>query len=528
MAIINTSETPTSTEQPTQQAQAQMNYSNITKNAAPTIQQLFSSIPSVNRLSAEGRDFVERLRKEVTDESSGIQIEMHTLTTPSETVYFTSGGFAVVLIFAEAVERVSDLPTSIFIPEAGKALKLKSPSLTVLNVVVVTKVDYARIPQWTSYIKNSLLCATRSDVQGMKFADMASSHWYLDTNTSAYADYIEKTSPHAVPARSDFGFTVNLRTKANDLMGANNKDQINHMAVAAITGYTDFVQSNPVNGQPHFLPMVHITDIVTHIPKEALLAILVPMATEIFIWGNHWKSPFNKLGPKNINIGNLIKDGTTGAIYSIDNPGHRDSFIATYCENPVLTMDITEGRARIPGIEKYAQPEAGRAIIDGFFNFLGDTQTDRSTISAPVDGIFHEFIGYVQTGQQLNDSRWCDFLNCVHRNPADFDNLTELLTRNIDPKLRMNKQREVEQNFDAQYVNYICALNGHHIIKMHAAIRNALNVTSNIMGQAGLINVAAYGATANSLYASGYNGGFGNNSTYNGFNSNYMNMYNNR
>lgn len=484
---------------------------NIGQQDAPDFMSIIRKATVATAMSSEGAKYVKTVREYL--ESKAPNVRIVSLSYPAESMAFILGDQAIVLIFAEAVRREENLPTASYTKHAMQTLKsVVGTNVQMRNCVVVTPDDYCKAETMAAYLNNALQCLSNGDIMALNKRAFDKYNLEVSTNVARYDDMIRRHNPHGIPARNDLCLTISLNLGSKNRNPSNlfEKTETESVEIAAVGAYVRFVQTQTMGTTyAKFIPEVHISEITMALPFEGLLPVVLSMAAETLLDNRYWTSQFSNLGSANsANIGNLITDNTTGAPWRADNLAMRDTFIAQYCENPVLIIDVVEGRARIPGLEQFCFAEGQAHVLDSFKKFL---QAEIPTAGVIGQQFAREYVGTAAINGTVIDSRWVDFLNMMIHHSSDAGRCRYLLnhTQTEDEMVRI--VREFAPDLNLHYVNNMVLIQPNVLRPVQTIVRSSLKM---INGQqlGGIMDTAAlYHASQN--YAAAPQGAYFANST---------------
>lgn len=381
--------------------------------AAPTghamsLLEIVNNMKSSSRLDPAATEYIKNLDGIFNDAHAGI-VGTPISTDKIEARAYKKNGtnYYIALLFAESHQTIDLIPPALRNVDVYRALKATDGNATLVQSIVVTKEDYPRFQQMAAFIINAFSTIVAGPAAEISVENLKGLKIVANTNIDMVRDYVRKISPHAVPARDDFGVVLCMETAAqNPINGLREVEQTPFMA---ITGYTRIMNPEATMTGVKFVPIPTITDIVSSIPNKNLLAMALPIAAEAFINIGLWSRPYQTFRAGCPNLGNLISDPATKKPLFTDTPETFANFIMTHMTNPFLAIDITEGRARCLGIDQMLYNRL--AVINGVHRFLGIPSTQ------PVDQrelqevqMFSNFTGtYIDKGT-IKDTRCVDYL----------------------------------------------------------------------------------------------------------------------
>lgn len=472
-------------------------------------------------ISENGRKYIDRVKEVIMQQDKNVKTEV--LTIPAETIVFYKAHHCIVLLFSEALSREDDKPL------IGHAKAAKTTVETIFgnnmfinNVILVTPEDYTRPENMATYILNSFVAILEPSISNITWETFKDYQIQVSSSPDMYDSFVSKYSPHGVPARADLKLCI-YATKSGNINPRNNvlwiedKDKID---IAAVGAYIRFsCQSNAV--MPKYIPEIHISEILCGIPSANIIPLILGIAKAVLMDQNVWKSQFLDFGgANNPNIGNLISD-QNGSPFRVENHTQLDQLIATYCEHPILILDISEGRARVIGLEQYSFAlENANNTANNFFGLNQDGLPILGKTVVPFQLSGEEFSGYIRNGATYVDSRWADYLNLMIHNYTTPMRCRALLNHFVNPIDQIKALRELGQEVVTLYTNYITLIRPEYINPIQAEIMkkmriNISNQATGYMDLSGFYN-AAQGFVQNPYVAAGsgtynnqfYNAGF--------------------
>lgn len=520
---------------------------------APAFSDLMKSLGANAALSSEGQDFLKRVRANLEDPVNNFKVITQRLSFPNEAYAFMdeqrTHGMLIVFKEAQDLHQDSDsfIPGVLFNTTSNARQELPE-TVRILNTILIKPEDYKRDQAYSTHIRSAIACAASQEFNGMSIESVCNQKFVIDGNIDRVLAFYKKHSPHEVAPTTQYGFTVNLVVRNDNVFSANSKDNYTTMAIAAVCGFTDFIAINhsfnsgnysyggTTSPMRKFIPIANISEIVSVVPATPLIPMFLWMALNVFIYGEMWKSPFSDFGTnEGMNIGNLIAiaDPTNSnavSTYSVKNVKEREEFIAYYCERPALVLNVVEGRARIPGMDCYADPNRQDEILVQYSSFL-NKKLDVSNITnemRPVIQQFSEYVGNAILGGNVSDSRWISFLYMLSKDKSDRDMFEPLLVRNDNnPGARMQLIKALtNNNYSTDYLNYICVLNANVLKEVSGDLTRRINVVSDINNTAStvdintMLNMAREYATGGGIF-SGFSSGAAHGYNYNFMNSPY-------
>ena len=330
----------------------------------------------------------------------------------------------IAIIFDETYHPTDYVPAVRYVNELCDTFR----NLTgghLMESIVITPEDYPRVEKMAAWLQNAITSAVDTRISNMTVDTLTKTPFFIQTDMTAVRSFIDRFSPHAVPTRDDVGALICVQKDRTDTNGNLQRDIV---PILAFTGYTEFVTTagNPygMTGTVQFVPIVTITDVVSQIMAKNFIGMVLPIAADYLIRQNAWLRPYSQFTKDKPNIGRLIPDPANGnQPWFATDMNARNEFLQRYIAAPQLAVDIADGRARIPGIDNYANNQAQALKDMGHFlnlenivnrgNFLlcnlpsyTGTVSDRK--STPVDS---RCVDYLSLAAEITDvNRIADFL----------------------------------------------------------------------------------------------------------------------
>jgi len=402
--------------------------------------------------SAACRKYVEDLHKEC--DRLGLRMEaVVTGTVDAQVIYHKESNYGIALIFAgstgiakRAVSDRADEVVAAFHQHPGMI------GIRILKGFVVDESSYDYASVMAATILNTIMTVVDEDNGALNESSFLINNRQIplvvSTKPDAYRDYVRRVSPFGFSERDDIGFLVGFPRENCPMTERFNVAPETHVILFAVTGYTQFVRienqmAYGTFGQPAktIRPIVHITSIVSQIPS---------IAAKTFIAHRNWRKPYLMInGKESMNVGNLVLnvDPNTGARSTVDaeTAFQAEEAMNATCEEPILALDITQGRDGIPGMEcilglrNAAGEEVKLASVMQKF-YPSKVHPSAYNINV-VAGQIREYTGTVQLDNQILDSRCADYLR-MFRKIGDFGQVAVLLSQPNDPALRLQQLQD--------------------------------------------------------------------------------------
>lgn len=449
------------------------------ERTAPRITTMLNDYAMSSGLSSDAMAYVEEIRKILSDSARRRSvIEMKQLNQPNGSVLFYQGTVGIVLTFSEAIRGVDPAApkASTNVTAAMACRRLMGDDFKLLNIVIVDRYSYDRAVHMANYISVNIEAVTDKNISEFVIDDLVKSRFTIDNEVTNVQRFLNDNSPHSIPTRADIGFTLNMKVENPDYnqMGPGQRRPDHYVPIMGCGAYVEIIKraDDYQGGTVRFQPIVHITEITSVIPMVKILPIIISVAADIFIVKGLWKNQFAYFEEDKPNLGNLIVHPETGKPWFAKSVKEREEFIQSYVDKPALAIDVVEGRCRIPGIEKYANPANAADIIRDYSDFIG---LEIPMDNVPCKRVYSEIVGIVAQGSKRVDSRCVDYLTTVpymQTNPR----LVELLNRNNESMSRADLIQDIMSEFDRLYVNHVCIFNTQLIEALSSEIGRMLNL----------------------------------------------------
>ena len=438
------------------------------------LQELMSELGSLTEfthLSPEADKFLSVLDKRINDSALGDceagHIEVLRLQTLRHSRAVISGNRAIVLILAEANQVSGNLPTVILESQARDELTRLHPHIQILMNVVITPDDYARAESFIKFIRRVLPDEAKMHEQWVRLLN--DNILSLSDNQSDYESAYRMVSPHAVSLRADLHLTVysspksQIRLRDNRTEGdmgyyKNIGTEVDREPLAAIGGYVEFIKER-TNGL-RYMPVVHISEISSSTADASLIPFLLKLAMRKFIMERRWLDLYISQWPgaynTPINICNLHTD--EGWPREITNPDDLDSIADRYFDHVQLVLDVTDGRASIPELFKFASSDSVDvdSILKLYTNMSGEP-TGMTRLN-PFQKICTFYRGFSNFNSRSFDSSNIDFLNEYGLDGNDEADCQRLLLQKTAAD-RVKAERKFAKDLKLYYRTDVIGLN---------------------------------------------------------------------
>lgn len=486
---------------------------------AMSLAEVASSKVVPSRLSQQARAYLE----DVTDKMKSFNIgnirRMSMSTTAYDAVIFANeDDKGVLLIFDDnftsfqepgqqrscPIDRVTDIDQQFRNLCSGRNTE---PDL--IDPIVVTRGMYDRSWQMANHI-----CGCLSDEPMMTVDDILrppqgsrqTPRLLCSTNLNEVREMFAMYSPHDVMARCDCGFMLSLQTEP---AGFNSQSQP-PMPILAVAGYTTFYSN--LAGMSNFTgngndpernkinaPCFVVTDVVSILPRAYLMPLINAAGMQTMIFNENWVSPFTRFGDNMLNLGYLPNTATPDEPTPCTSIDDVKNFVQYYVKTPpYMALDITYGRAKLPGLDAWSDP-SGRAQLNDITAFFANHVTDQDiqffANSKAVDHTFYEYIGTAEVGQaamQSVDSRTIDYLYLANRG-VPVGQLRKFLYPSENPWDRINAMGGEALGIQVKplYYNVRVIFDGAYLVKLNSLLQSAkISIVYDNEQKIGLSNAA--------------------------------------
>lgn len=389
---------------------ASQQQSPVTAPSLMTMSSIMGFIPCISALSVGGKEYTNQIDNVLKAENK-INYEIRPITTDkidSRLIINLKTKHAIALIFEESNSSSIDTKT----PGERSAEVVKrinnDKTIKIIQALVVTPEEYSLATNMAKYIINTFTML--ENVMAITVDHFSTSTIHISTNLQEAREFIKSISPHAVDSRSDIGFVVKLEQQVE---GENGMKQTILRPIIGVTAFTSFkIYDNPsMPGEKKFSPIVRVTEVQSIIPMRHVLALVEPLAAQMFIFKNLWQRPYRTYAKGMPTLASLIPNEKGVASYTIENDAAFDKFVATYLTEPYLAFDICEGRARIPGIDLMMTDAMSlHRIFNEFTNGALSKfpiTSNANIVALPIPSL----VGTVKIDGNTLDSRAVDYLS---------------------------------------------------------------------------------------------------------------------
>jgi len=470
--------------------------------AAPTIGDIMSIHGIRGGQSQEASEYIDRIKKAVQAFTTTEKVQVRRLGNDENITVFTVGKDSVILrTDSEVVSNLNELLVEADLQRVYKEFKAIYPENQLINIIACNKYMYGKASQMTTYIKE--LLHTRNSEFIKNFTVKSFTRKYkleIDTDVTAVKQYLEMNSPNATRT-VDFGFTASVVDNEQDSSGGYQKRE----PIFAVSGYVDFVEiaqssgyiAGFSTGPSRFQPIIHVTDICSTIVSSKILALAIPLAAEIFVNRELWKTPFLTLGRTDINIGNLLLDPEKNTPYKAKTATDIARTF-TNIEPPLFTVDVISGAAGLPGLNRFTNPDRHHLISQDIADFLdtderGILPSDGKAVSYNVD---REIVGIVESAKGLKGASLLDTRDISYLFATSLlgysDKIRHLMRGSSDPIAKYELIKEIIGEVIPTGLNTIALINGDFITKIAVIISSKIDIVLPTNNTAQQIDISKY------------------------------------
>lgn len=426
-------------------------------------------------LSDEGKTYIESISnmlKSADADGTKRNINVIDFIDPiageGRAVIDVTSNSAVLLLFTESYS-----PSNVPITDRAPAIAKKvgdgceghgQPKPTIIQMIIVDKADYSRADRMAAHIYNLFSAMDNKDKYNVDLYKKL--RLIPNTSLRAVKDFIERRSPHAVQDRVDWGVVMEIETGMERTTGYLANDTPLRTPVLAIGGYTKFIIHQDPMGLKVY-PICVISNITSDIPVSGILNFAIPIAAGNAIINNKWMAPYTTFGKDSPNLGYFFNDPETKSLKFFTTLEELQQNIVASFMPPVLGIDIPEGRAHIPELEKLyntygtqieflvKDPVSGQmvkkvdtvSIADKFMlesadKFFGgrfaDFKISSNGFLKPTAAVpWTNYEGTVRLDKGMSDTRECDYLNLIAMTKTASPETNTFLVQSMQPDLRI-------------------------------------------------------------------------------------------
>ena len=437
-----------------------------TQMSAPNIRDIYNQFSAPCQLGQPAYDYVEEINDALA--KSDVQVTSRFInTTELDAVVFTSADkhVSLAIMFAETYKNgLAERPAAdAFLTEGRKHINDGS---RLVDVIVVVKEDYAYAKKMANHIQRTMVAMTTGITDELCLGSFEGNIFRVNQNPIQGKELIDSLNPQASRPRTDITAILEMSTGQVNAQG-----EKQWVPLLCIGGYTKFIdQGSQSFGMrtpgSKILPVVTITSVMSNIPSDSLVSMALPMAVVAWILREGFLAPYTRFGKDEPNLGNLILGEDDKPVF-LESAAQLAGFCRDILAPPALAIDITNGRARIPGLEAIHYDK--EAMHQRIAQFLG-LDPNATSITNICYREYQEYIGLTADGQ---DSRLVDHLNLVAQK-VDYRKCRDMLFIPQDPKARGQQISEFAEY--TPYFRNVCVILNADYVKQLGAMFNAIQV----------------------------------------------------
>jgi hypothetical protein len=461
-------------------------------DAAPkafSLRDVLQRCNSQNGWSGVGQDYINSIRTQIEDPAATIKGSMHHISDTA--VAFNHEDNGIVLVHEGDMMNYQELINEVKLYNAKQAYYSAFPKKKLLNIVTVNRFMFNRPIQMASYINNLFL--SQSDmIKSFNYQSFGSQNSIdINTDIGVVRRFFEMHSTTPVFC-GNFGFVASLADKNSNRSAGYNQPT----PMFGVSGYVEFIR-NDSDGT--FTPIVHVTDILSVLPTNKILALALPLIGGVIISRNIWKQPFSAIAKdNNINIGNLIIDANSGKPYEVKSDADFRQMFRQYIGDPLLCIDIKSGGADIPGLNRLIRQSEHIAVFNEILEFFGEAPLNACPPIA--QNIFREIIGASDIAKnnmvEPIDSRDINYLYTVAKakyNPR----LDYLLARNeYDPVRRFEAIKEIYGDITPTHISATTMFHNDFLGRIVNRLNETIKIDIPNVGDTMMINMNEFASKA--------------------------------
>lgn len=431
------------------------------------------------------------------------RVELVQLAEPVATQAFVVTGhdsqrYAYLILFPDAIgaRLAQNMPMSRYITRAHAALLQQFPNCHMVSAVLIGNQDLGRARQMSTDIIGAFLPLVSADVANKNASILtAAGEFAIDFNIEAARAFENKRSPHEVRPAADLGFTIALRDNRSRYTGSSYQDLSEAPdALMAVTAKVEIngPQRDMATNVMRYVPMVRITSITSDLPLIGSVLLGLVIAADYFITKRRWQMAFNRFERGAPNLGNLFpnpENTKKGEFYTVSNQMELDNLITNQFTQPLLVLDVMEGRSRIAGLSAFLDQEHGRETLlqSAARFFVTESVPNMNVVSAMIP----RFEGYYgDAAGRLLDTRSITYLEQVAKQGVlDHNTMQVLLGQDTNPIRRAEVIAALTQNFVSYNEVYLAALNGQFMSWISQAVTRAGMRIIDPMGLSGFVQM---------------------------------------
>lgn len=437
------------------------------------------NLPS--QLSKDGKEYIDGLIQALKMDNSKINVEAITTDDiESRLIYSADGKAAVNLFFPEAAVQDENLPITEKVEHVKAAIKAADTQL--LESIVIDPRSYDRIDQASKAIKAMFILREHTAAQPTREA-LRNTRLVFSTNKVKGAHFINKMSVHGVPCRADMALTISIQREdpAGRIDPATGQKQMETRDIAAASVYVDFIAHTGQGNFPgqighKYIPVVTIGEVTTSIPSKELLSLIIPAVADAFIVRGGWIEAFSRFGKNERNLGSLVTDASKNEMVNITNMDLLYKLVHEFIMEPVLAIDVVDGRARVPGLDFFNWDPIEASKNLAAWLQVPPLATQGGGIKNPVNYSYTEYIGVDGEGR---DSRETDYLELA-KSIKDPTRINQFLYPQSNPVMKLEMIRQFK-DIDVLYTNNKVVLDNAFVMWLASQVNGFTNVTPDYM-----------------------------------------------
>ena len=487
-----------------------------TKTEVPSISSIMSNYSNNNTLEeGKGKEYLDTVLtklKELMGEF--VVIPINTNSIACRIIADPTKSVGVALLFAETYSN-SDVPPTEHLSEVMSRLRRVS-DVAILQTIVIAEEDYVKAHNMANHIESQI--DTNMNDAKLNIVSFKRDSFVCTADINRVRKFISDYSPHGVPARVDVGILLSALVEKEGPVrfGESKYDEVPILAIGGYTSYTlnnnlyQFGAAGMNRAQATNIACVNITEIVANRAYREFISIAVPIATHHLIKNNGWLNAYNTYAPHVPNLGNLVMDQETRKLSVCTNQTERDNFVMEHIQcPPYIAIDISDGRARISGIDHYAQEKSAYRLKADIETFLG---VNMKLNHDPVVSKTKNFDGYVKNKDGIIvDSRNIDYLYLCCNN-VDLETASKFMVETSDPSVKVTQIKGVHPDMRPLYSTTKVVLHGEFISKLGSHLENAVrikfdSVNHGMFGTSSFLNGIGPDVNNYNNYSMGINGG---------------------
>lgn len=424
------------------------------------------------RIRAEGMKYIEQFQETIKGFEGVIDIKAILVATPEVdalVVYNPRSFVSTIIFFHESFNSsTKKLPTDCaqeVMAQFSKMIRVEDKGVdygTVNSVTIVPEeYDQDKATLMAHSIANMLIGYTSVEEGKFNidtFTGKDSSKGYtfcITTNMMEVHDYVNANSPHSVPDRADIGFLVRLDGPPHAKFRGD--------VLFAVTGYTKFIPTSEFgSGNNKILPVPTISSIVSRTPISGMVPIAITAAAEVFCKNLMWLEPYRSLSPDKPNLGYMLNTNFEGMKPNdpILTAEHLNAAVGSMFENPLLALDVSEGRFNIPTVTSmaYCLGPIFR-VMCRFFNETHlvdgldvDELEDIALSTMQAQRRYRTLTGLTYKDGDLCDSRQIDFMFLApYYDKVNLPTLEGLRAETMEPEFRITQIRNFYEKTRSVY-----------------------------------------------------------------------------